>query len=57
MTNNWTDSIQRRKHLQQLEDCKEKVIAVELDKMNENKSKSEQKSFIEILENARKKAK
>lgn len=57
MTNNWTDSIQRRKHLQQLEECKEKVIAVELDKMNENKSKSEQKSFIEILENARKKSK
>lgn len=57
MTNNWTDSIQRRKYLQQLEECKEKVIAVELDKMNENKSKSEQKSFIEILENARKKSK
>lgn len=54
MRNNWTDSIDRKIHIQELKKCKRIVTKVELDKINENKTKDEQKSFSEILENARK---
>lgn len=57
MRNNWTDSIDRKIHIQELEECKKIIKKVELNKMNENKAKDEQKSFSEILENARKKSK
>lgn len=57
MRTDWVNSIDRQIHIQELQQYRKIVKKVELDKMNENKTKDEQKSFNEVLENARKKLK
>lgn len=57
MRTDWVNSIDRQIHIQELQQYRKIVKKVELDKMNGNKTKDEQKSFNETLENARKKLK